>query len=441
MMTDASALREQILELSRQYHRALGVREFEPGVTYIPVTGKKIDDNDLVNLVDSSLDMWLTAGRFARDFEKKLARRVGARKAVATTSGSAANLLAFAALTSPTLGDDRIVPGDEVITVAAGFPTTVNPIVQYGCVPVFVDVELTTHNLRIDQLEQAVSSRTRAVMVAHTLGNPYDVATVKDFCHRHGLYLIEDSCDAFGATLNGQHVGTFGDFGTLSFYPAHHITTGEGGAVFCQNARWQTILESFRDWGRDCWCPPGEDNTCAKRFEWQLGELPAGYDHKYIYSHIGYNLKLTDMQAAVGVSQLEKLDGFIEARRRNHKALYDAFVAEGFDEHFMLPEATPGSEPSWFGFVLTVRDDSPLKRNDVVRFLESRKIGTRLVFAGNLIRQPAYQGVTYRTVDALPNTDHVMNRSFWIGCWPGIEGPQIEWMIESFRALVNGVSK
>ena len=438
-MSESQALRAEILALSRRYFESLAPKTFEPGVSYIPVSGKVVDADDLHNLVDSSLDMWLTVGRYAKEFEKQLARRVGARKAVATTSGSAANLLAFSALTSTTLGDERIVAGSEVITVAAGFPTTVNPIVQQGCTPVFVDVDLETHNLCLDQLEAAVSSKTRAVMVAHTLGNPFDARVVADFCRRHGLYFIEDSCDAFGATIGGQHVGTFGEMGTLSFYPAHHITTGEGGAVFCKNARWQTILESFRDWGRDCWCPPGEDNTCGKRFGWQLGELPEGYDHKYIYSHIGYNLKLTDMQAAIGVSQLQKLDGFIEARRRNHALLTQSFREAGLEEYFILPKATPDTQPSWFGFVLTVRPDLAIDRNVLVRQLEERRIGTRLVFAGNLTRQPAYRDVHYRVATTLENTDHVMNRSFWLGCWPGITEEQIAYMTATTRDLAQAM--
>jgi CDP-6-deoxy-D-xylo-4-hexulose-3-dehydrase len=434
-MSERDALRAQILDLTRRHAALAAPTVFEPGTTYIPVTGKVVGVEEAAMLVDASLDLWLTAGRYARDFEKQLARRAGARKAVAVNSGSSANLIAFSALTSPTLGNDRLVPGDEVLTVAAGFPTTVNPILQQGCVPVFVDVDPVTHNVRVDQLADAVGPRTRAVMVAHTLGNPFRADEVARLCRERGLYLIEDCCDAFGATVGGQGVGTFGEMGTLSFYPAHHITTGEGGAVFCMSPKWQTLLESFRDWGRDCWCPPGEDNTCGKRFDWQLGELPCGYDHKYIYSHIGYNLKLTDMQAAVGVAQLARLDTFIDQRRRNHAALRAACEAAGLEEFFELPEATPGTEPSWFGFVLSVRPSSGIDRNVLVRRLEARRIGTRLVFAGNLTRQPAYAGAPWRAAFPLVHTDAVMNHSFWIGCWPGLGDAQIAWMVESLRAL------
>jgi CDP-6-deoxy-D-xylo-4-hexulose-3-dehydrase len=353
-----------------------------------------------------------------------------------TVSGSAANLLAFTALTSPRQRG-RIVPGDEVITVAAGFPTTVAPIVQNGCVPVFVDIDLVTHNVDVARLAEAVGPKTRAIMIAHSLGNPFNLAAVAEIARTHDLFLVEDCCDALGARFAGKPVGTFGDVATLSFYPAHHITTGEGGAVLSNSKPLMRNLESFRDWGRDCWCAPGKENTCGIRFEWQAGDLPEGYDHKYIYSHLGYNLKATDMQAAVGLSQLAKLPRFVAARRENFDCLHAAFRREGLDEHFILPEATPGSEPSWFGFLLTIRDGSALKRRDVIRALDAKGIGTRLLFGGNLTKQPAFKDVAYRTVGPLTNTDKVMNDSFWIGVWPGIDAPRRAYMVESFVALTK----
>lgn len=428
--------REAVLEASRQFYRARTEPEFVPGESLVPVSGKVLDEADLVHLIDSSLDLWLTGGRFEREFRRKLARAAGLRKAVTTVSGSAANLLAFTALTSPKLGEDRISPGSEVITVAAGFPTTVNPIVQNRCIPVFIDIDLDTHNIDCSLLEGALSPKTRAVMVAHTLGNPFDLEVVKSFCDRHGLYLVEDCCDAFGAKFEGRHVGTFGTMATVSFYPAHQITTGEGGAVFTDLPLLATILESFRDWGRDCWCETGCDNTCGKRFQWQLGDLPAGYDHKYIYSHIGYNMKMTDMQAAVGTSQLDKLPEFVARRRENHAALKAGFLSAGLDEYFHLPRPTPGSEPSWFGFLLTIREDSGLDRRDVIAYLENNRISTRLVFAGNLTRQPAYAGVDYRVSGALTNTDFSMHNSFWIGCWPGLTPAHIQYVIDTCAKMI-----
>lgn len=433
--------REDVLGMARRYWRERPEVPFEPGRSYIPASGKVVDEEDLAFLVDASLDMWLTSGRYAERFSRDLARFVGVRSALLTVSGSAANLLAFAALTSPQLGDDRLVPGDEVITVAAGFPTTVNPIIQNGCVPVFVDIDLSTHNIRVDQLEEGLSARTRAVMIAHTLGNPFDVAAVQAFCRAHDLYLIEDCCDALGATYDGKRVGTFGTTSTLSFYPAHHITMGEGGAVLTQEPKLSKIIESFRDWGRDCWCAPGKDNTCGKRFDWELGDLPAGYDHKYIYSHVGYNLKITDMQAAVGVGQLGKVDQFIARRRENHAYLRKAFVARGLDRDFILPEATAHSEPSWFGFVLTIRPESPLERATLTRNLEEHRIGSRMIFAGNLTRQPAYAGVNYRVAAALTNSDTAMTRSFWIGCWPGLSRNMLDYVVDVFCRVVQEPSK
>jgi CDP-6-deoxy-D-xylo-4-hexulose-3-dehydrase len=425
--------REEILQLVEQYcAETYAARAFVPGESNVPVAGRVFDAAEMRLLVDSALDFWLTTGRFADRFEREFARWTGIRECVLVNSGSSANLLAVAALTSPKL-DRRLLPGDEVITVAAGFPTTVNPIFQNGLVPVFVDVTVPTYNVDAAQLDAALSPRTRAVMLAHTLGNPFDLDAVTAFARRHGLWLIEDCCDAVGSTWRGRKVGTFGDLATTSFYPAHHITMGEGGSVLTGNPLLRALVESFRDWGRDCWCDPGKDNTCGKRFDWQVGELPYGYDHKYTYSHIGYNLKLTDMQAAVGVAQLQKLDGFIAARRRNARALQEGL--REMQEFFVLPEATPGSEPSWFGFPIGVRTDAPFTRNQAIRHLEERKIATRLLFGGNLTRQPAYEGCAYRVVGDLANTDFVMNQVFWIGVYPGITEPMVEYMVEAFRGL------
>lgn len=433
--------RQLILDQCRQFHASKPVAEFVPGQTYIPVTGKVLDAEDLVHMVDASLDMWLTMGRFGDRFEARLAEVFGTRHARLTVSGSAANLLAFASLTSPLIGDKfdkpRVRPSDEVLTVAAGFPTTVAPIVQHGCVPVFVDVDPETHNVNVARLAEAVTPRTRAVMIAHSLGNPFDLDAVTALCRERGLWLVEDCCDAFGATYKGKGIGTFGDAATLSFYPAHHITMGEGGAVMTDHGGLKRIIESLRDWGRDCWCPPGKDNTCNRRFDWQLGDLPLGYDHKYIYSHLGYNLKVSDMQAAVGLSQLEKLPGFIARRRENFRLLTEAFRAGGLEEHFILPKPTPESDPSWFGYLLTIRDGSPLKRREVVKHLEDRKIGTRLLFAGNLARQPAFKGVNFRVHGDLTHTDKIMNDAFWIGVWPGIDAPRRDYMISVLLDLVK----
>jgi CDP-4-dehydro-6-deoxyglucose reductase, E1 len=434
----AEALRARILDLVRQYHAAaFPPREFVPERTTVPCAGRVFDDEDLVHLVDSSLDFWLTTGRYAERFEREFARKFGVRHALLVNSGSSANLVALSCLTSPKLGEDRLQPGDEVITVAAGFPTTVNPILQNNLVPVFVDVDVPTYNIDVTQLEAARSDRTRAVMVAHTLGNPFDLGAVSAFVRKHDLWLVEDCCDALGATFGGKPVGTFGDLATVSFYPAHHITMGEGGCVLTDRPRLKTLAESFRDWGRDCWCAPGMDNTCGKRFDWQLGSLPHGYDHKYIYSHIGYNLKVTDMQAAVGVAQLAKLDEFVAARRRNFANL-DAALAE-LDEFFVRPVATPGSDPSWFGYPLAVRPEAPFTRRDVVTFLNERKIGTRQIFAGNLLRQPAYEGIPHRRIGDLPNSDFVMNQAFWVGVYPGLSDVMIDYMAESFRQMAHAL--
>ena len=433
MNAEAQQIRGQILELVERFHALeFAPAPFEKGQTPIPFAGRVFDAEEVKLLVDSALDFWLTTGRFAQAFEKQFARFMGLREAILVNSGSSANLLALTCLTSPKLGDRQIKPGDEVITVATGFPTTVNPIVQNGLVPVFVDVHVPTYNIDTSMLEAAFSPRTRAIMVAHTLGNPFDLGAVTKFARKHDLWLIEDTCDAVGATYGGQKVGTFGDLGTVSFYPAHHMTMGEGGAVLTDKPMLKTLVESFRDWGRDCWCEPGKDNTCGKRFEWQQGELPCGYDHKYTYSHIGYNLKLTDMQAAVGVAQLQKLPGFIEARRRNFQLLREGL--SGCEDVFILPEATPNSEPSWFGFPIAVRPGAPFTRDDIVRHLEGRKIATRLLFGGNLLRQPAYQHVLHRKIGNLENADFVMNRVFWIGVYPGLRREHIEYMVESLSA-------
>ena len=436
-MTDnATLLRKQILELSAQYFaETSNLGEFKPGHSPVPVSGKVIDGADVSAVVDSALDAWFTTGRFAEDFERKLARFVGVRSASLVNSGSSANLLAVSALTSPKLGDRQLKPGDEVITVAAGFPTTVNPIIQNRLVPVFVDVTLPNYEIDVTQLEAARSEKTKAVFIAHTLGNVFDLDTVLAFVQKYNLWLIEDCCDALGSTWKGRRVGTFGDIATLSFYPAHHITMGEGGAVLTDKPNLQVLIESFRDWGRDCWCNPGKDNTCGKRFDWQLGTLPCGYDHKYTYSHIGYNLKATDMQAALGASQIEKLPRFIERRKENFRFLHAAL--KPLEDCLVLPAATPGSDPSWFGFPIGVRDDAPFSREELTRALEANKIGTRLLFGGNLLRQPAYEGCVYRTVGDLPNTDFVMNQVFWIGVFPGLTQAMLEFVVRTFSDFVS----
>lgn len=432
----ADQLREQILNLVEQYHAvAFPERPFVPGVSPIPVSGKVFDSADMRSLVDSSLDFWLTTGRFAEKFEQNFAERMGVRFAKLCNSGSSANLLAMTALTSPRLKDRRLVPGDEVITAAVGFPTTVNPIIQNGLVPVFVDVDLGTYDANVEAIEEAIGPRTKAIFMAHTLGNPFDLRRVMGIAERHGLWVIEDTCDAVGATFDGKPVGSFGDLATTSFYPAHHITMGEGGCVLTDNPILEKIVESLRDWGRDCWCPPGCDNTCGRRFDWQLGGLPYGYDHKYTYSHIGYNLKMTDMQAAVGVSQLAKLDQFIEARNRNWSLLRERL--EPLGDVLLLPEPTPGSTPSWFGFALTVKDDAPFSRHDLVTNLEERRIGTRLMFGGNLLQQPAYADVQARIVGDLANARKVTDSSFWIGVYPGISGDMLDFTVESIREGVR----
>jgi CDP-6-deoxy-D-xylo-4-hexulose-3-dehydrase len=436
-MSDKSeSLRRQILALVEEYYQAtFAEKAFVPGETAVPVSGRTFDAAELVNLVDASLDFWLTTGRFAEQFERDFARYVGVRHAMLCNSGSSANLLALTSLTSPQLGERRLQPGDEVITVAAGFPTTVNPILQNGLVPVFLDINPATHNIDTTELEAAVGPRTRAIMIAHTLGNPFDLDAVLQVANQHDLWLVEDNCDALGSTYNGRKTGTFGHLATVSFYPAHHITMGEGGCVLTRSPVLKKIVESFRDWGRDCWCAPGKENTCGKRFEWVLGQLPYGYDHKYIYSHIGYNLKLTDMQAAVGLAQLEKLPAFIASRKLNWQQLYDGL--KQFEEFFVLPEPTPNSDPSWFGFLLTVREDAPFGRHELIRFLEDHQVATRLLFSGNLLRQPAYQNIPHRVHGVLKGTDRAMTHSFWIGLYPALTQTMLEYTLEKFHVFLS----
>jgi CDP-6-deoxy-D-xylo-4-hexulose-3-dehydrase len=433
-MASKEDLRAKVLDLVREYYtEAFPPENFVPGESFVPYAGRVFDEDELVHLVDSSLDFWLTTGRYATKFEKEFARFFGRREAILVNSGSSADLVALSTLTSPKLGDRALKRGDEVITVAAGFPTTVNPIIQNRLVPVFLDVHIPTYNVDATQLEEALSPRTRAVMIAHTLGNPFDLNAVTAFVKKHNLWLVEDCCDALGSTYDGKQVGTFGDLATVSFYPAHHMTMGEGGCVLMEKPMLRTIAESFRDWGRDCWCEPGKDNTCGKRFKWELGQLPCGYDHKYTYSHIGYNLKVTDMQAAVGVAQLKKVPGFIEARRKNFRLLKEGL--RDLEEFLILPEATPNSDPSWFGFPIGVRENAPFTRDQVTAHLEQHKIATRLLFGGNLVRQPAYSGIEKRVIGTLPNSDFVMNRVFWIGVYPGLTGPKIDYILSVFRKL------
>jgi CDP-4-dehydro-6-deoxyglucose reductase, E1 len=429
MSANAAVLRAKILELVDEYHHAaFSQADFVPGKTPVPVSGKIFDGEDIRSLVDASLDFWLTTGRFAAEFQKKFSEFLGSNHSILVNSGSSANLLALSCLTSPKLGKRALKAGDEVITLAAGFPTTVNPIIQNGLIPVFVDISLPTYNINVSRLDQAYSDKTKAVILAHTLGNPFDLDSVVRFTKEHQLWLIEDCCDALGSIYKGRKVGTFGDLATFSFYPAHHITMGEGGCVAVKERQLKIILESFRDWGRDCWCGPGEDNSCKKRFNWKLGELPFGYDHKYCYSHVGYNLKATDMQAAVGVSQMKKLEAFMEIRNRNFQLLYQGL--EDLGKFFILPQATENSVPSWFGFPITLRDEAPFSRNDLVGYLDESRIATRLLFGGNLTRQPAYRNVAYRLVGDLTYSDTVMNQTFWIGIYPGINVPMIDYILE-----------
>jgi CDP-6-deoxy-D-xylo-4-hexulose-3-dehydrase len=444
-MSKKEELKKRILDLTREYYSEVHgqKKEFVPGESFVNYGGRYFDDREIVNLVDSSLDFWLTAGPWANKFERRFAEWLGVKHCALTNSGSSANLLAFYTLTSPKLGDRRIQKGDEVITVAAGFPTTVTPIIQFGAVPVFIDITIPEYNIDVSKLEEAISPRTKAVVIAHSLGNPFDLKIVKSFCDKHGLWLIEDNCDALGSeyTIDGvtKKTGTWGDLGTSSFYPPHHITMGEGGAVYTNNPELNRICRSFRDWGRDCWCIGGVDNTCKQRFTGQYGELPKGYDHKYVYSHFGFNLKATDMQAAIGCAQLEKLDKIVEARRRNFKVLHDALVDT---PKLILPEPTENSNPSWFGFLISVKENAGFTRNQLSGYLESRKIQTRNLFAGNLLKHPVFDEMRasskgYRVVGDLKNTDFVMNNTFWIGVYPGMTPEMLQYMIDSIKEFCN----
>ncbi|MDB9420702.1 lipopolysaccharide biosynthesis protein RfbH [Microcystis aeruginosa CS-563/04] len=435
--TTEAELRSQVFQAVQKYYDfKFQPRAFVAGQTYVPVSGKVFDEQELVKLVDSSLDFWLTTGRYAAEFEERFAQWMGVKHCLLVNSGSSANLVALSALTSPKLGEKQLKPGDEVITVAAGFPTTVNPIFQNQLIPVFLDVKLPGYDLDIDQLESALSEKTKAIMIAHTLGNPFNLEAVMAFAEKHDLWVVEDNCDAVGSLYKGQKTGTFGHLATVSFYPAHHMTMGEGGAVLTSDTRLKKIVESFRDWGRDCWCAPGVDNTCNKRFGWQLGDLPFGYDHKYTYSHVGYNLKMTDMQAAVGVAQLDKLPEFIQKRRENFDFLHQKL--QDLQDVLVLPEASPHSEPSWFGFPILVREDAAFTRNDLVKHLEEKRIGTRLLFGGNLLRQPLYQGLNYRVIGDLSNADKIMAGVFWIGVFPGLTEEMLEYVAATIREFCRG---
>jgi len=427
-------LKQQILTLVEEFGKSkYQDQPFDKEHSVIPPSGKVLDQHELMLMVEASLDGWLTAGRFNEEFEKKLANYLGVSYLSTTNSGSSANLLAFSALTSSRLGDKAIKPGDEVITVAAGFPTTVNPALMYGCVPVFVDVDIKTHNIDTSMLNDALSDKTKAVMLAHSLGNPFNLQEVMEFCQNNNLWLIEDNCDALGSRYNGQLTGTFGHIGTLSFYPAHHITMGEGGAVFTNDHELKKIIESFRDWGRDCYCPPGKDNTCGNRFGWKLGDLPEGYDHKYIYTHMGFNLKITDMQAACGLAQIDKLEKFITIRKENFQYLKEKLSS--CEEFLHLPEATPNSDPSWFGFLMTIKEGVDFRRNELIEYLNQCRINTRFLFAGNLIKQPYMKEQQYRVIGNLENTDFVMNNSFWVGVYPGLSKEHLDYVVEKIETF------
>ena len=409
--------------------------DFIPGDSYIPYAGRVYDEKEIISLIDSALDFWLTAGRFVQQFETEFAEFLGVKHCLLTNSGSSANLLAVSALTSPKLGEKRLKPDDEIITVAAAFPTTVNPIIQNNLIPVFVDVDMGTYNIQAEKIEDAISDKTKAIFIAHTLGNPFNIKTVMELAEQYDLWVIEDNCDALGSKYNGKYTGTFGHIATFSFYPPHHMTMGEGGALITNDPQLKRLIESFRDWGRDCWCESGCDNNCGKRFEWQLGELPFGYDHKYIYSHIGYNLKLTDMQAAIGVEQLKKLPSFIEARKRNFRMVYDGL--KKYEDYFILPEVEPEAEPSWFGFLLTVRENTGFTKDDIVKYLEDNKIATRMLFAGNITKHPCFEGVEYRVSGGLMNTDRIMNDTFWIGVYPNITTEIVNYILRIFELFIQ----
>lgn len=423
---------EKVKEYYKQYHEEKN-KSFTAGKDMVTFAGRVYDGEEMVNLVDSSLDFWLTTGRYAQEFEIEFAKYMQKKYCLLTTSGSSANLLALTALTSPLLGNKRLKKGDEVITVAAGFPTTINPIIQNGLIPVFVDVEIGTYNIKVDELEKALSDKTRAIMIAHTLGNPFNLEAVTTFAKKNKLFVVEDCCDAVGSLYNGKMVGTFGDIATVSFYPAHHITMGEGGAVLTDNPHLERAIKSFRDWGRDCYCEPGSNDTCGKRFTGQYGTLPKGYDHKYVYSHVGYNLKITDMQAAVGLAQLKKLPDFVNKRKENFKKLYEGL--KKFDEYLILPYATENSDPSWFAFPITVKENDRFTKNQIVAHLEKNKILTRQLFAGNVTRQPAYEDVEYRVVGDLKNTDCIMNNTFFIGVYPGIDDVKMKYILKTFESF------
>jgi CDP-6-deoxy-D-xylo-4-hexulose-3-dehydrase len=420
-------IRRKIFTLVKEFNRANNLKKkFIAGKTKINYAGRVFDENELVKLVDTSLDFWLTAGKYAREFEDKFAKFLGIKYCLLTNSGSSANLLAISALTSPLLKERRLKPGDEVITTACGFPTTLNPIIQNNLVPVFIDVDLGTYNIQVDKIERAISKNTKAIFIAHTLGNPADLSTILKIAKKYNLWFIEDNADALGSKYRGRYTGTFGDIATCSFYPAHHITMGEGGAILTNNSLLRKTIMSFRDWGRDCWCETGHDNTCGKRFNWKMSKLPFGYDHKYVYTHIGYNLKITDLQAAIGVAQLDKLPRFIEARRKNFTFLYNCL--KDYKKFFILPQWLKNANPCWFGFSILVKDNAPFKRRDIVDFLEKHKIATRMLFGGNLLRQPAYKNIKYRKIGDLKNTDLVMNNLFWIGVYPGLSYSMLSYM-------------
>ena len=429
-------IKKEIFNLVAEYYTEKHKpKPFIPGETYIPYAGRVYDEKEMISLVDSALDFWLTAGRFAKQFENDFSKYLGVKHCILTNSGSSANLLAISALTSPKLGERRLKPGDEVITTACAFPTTVNPIIQNNLNPVFIDVDVGTYNIQTDKIEGAISKKTKAIFLAHTLGNPFDLDKIQDICEKYNLWLIEDNCDALGSKYNEKYTGTFGHIATFSFYPAHHITMGEGGALVTNDIQIEKLIKSFRDWGRDCWCEPGCDNTCGKRFGWQLGTLPYGYDHKYIYSHIGYNLKITDMQAAIGVEQLKKLPSFIEARKKNFMLLYEGL--KKYEKYFILPEIEPKADPSWFGFLITVRKHVGFTRGGIVKYLENNKIATRMLFAGNITRHPSFEDVKYRIFGDLKNTDIIMNNTFWIGVYPGINEVQINYILEKFKSFLK----
>ena len=435
-MSKLLEIKQQIHSLIKEYYQEAFKEDlFIPGKSTVPVSGKVFDHTELTYITDSALDGWFTTGKFNAEFEKKLAQFINVKSVLTVNSGSSANLIAFSALTAKELGERAIKPGDEVITVAASFPTTINPILQYGAIPVFLDIDIPTYQVNVTRLEEALSPKTKAIMIAHTLGNAFNLEVITAFCKRNNLWLIEDCCDALGAKYNGKHVGTFGDIGTLSFYPAHHITMGEGGAVFTSNAKLKTIMESFRDWGRDCWCEPGKDNTCGKRFCWQLGDLPMGYDHKYIYSRIGFNLKITDMQAALGLAQLQKLESFIQIRKQNYELLKTGLKKHS--DKLILPEPTVNAEPSWFGFLITLKENPLINRNELVEKLNDKKIATRLLFAGDIRKQPYFKETPYRVVGALKNTETIVKDTFWIGVTPMITIEMINYICESFDEILS----